>query len=88
MLNLKQYLRCFASEQLKLRVHWLRWAEFWYNTTFQGAIKLTPFQAVYGKPPPTILQHLPGETRVEEVSHALLDRDEIIRQLKYNLHKA
>ncbi|KAF2288258.1 hypothetical protein GH714_005348 [Hevea brasiliensis] len=44
--SVEQYLRCFASEQPKGWVKWLHWAEYWYNTSFQGAAKLTPFQIV------------------------------------------
>lgn len=49
---------------------------------------MTPFEIVYGRPPPSILQYLPHETRVEAVAHPLLDRDEILRQLHFNLTRA
>lgn len=35
-----------------------------------------------------MLQYLPGETRIEEVSTTLMDRDEIIRQLRHHILNA
>jgi hypothetical protein len=34
---------------------WLPWAEFWYNTMWHASIQMTPFEAVYGVPPPRLL---------------------------------
>jgi hypothetical protein len=48
---LEQYLRCVILEK---KCNWtdiLPWAEWWYNATYQSAIKMTPFQALYGMPP-------------------------------------
>ncbi|KAF2283471.1 hypothetical protein GH714_008470 [Hevea brasiliensis] len=42
----------------------------------------------YGRPPPNLLKFLPGETKVEAVAQTLMDRDEILRQLHYNLARA
>lgn len=46
----KHYLRCFCCEKPKKWSQWIG-AEYWYNTTFQISIGITPFQAVYGRPP-------------------------------------
>lgn len=40
----------FCNEQPKQWSHWIPWAEYWYNTTFHGSIKTTPYQALYGVP--------------------------------------
>ncbi|MCH85041.1 hypothetical protein A2U01_0005882, partial [Trifolium medium] len=45
----------------------------------------TPFEIVYGRPPPTLTRWLQGETRVEAVQRDLLDRDEALRQLRNQL---
>ena len=55
--GLETYLRCFCSEKLKEWVNWLPWAEFWYNTSFQRALGVTPFQVVYGWKPPSLLSY-------------------------------
>ena len=48
---LETYLRCFCSEQPNQWSKWLSWAEFCYNTSFQSAASMTPFQAVHGRTP-------------------------------------
>lgn len=85
---LEQYLRCFASEQPKQWGRYLHWAEYWYNTSYQGAVKMSPFFAVYWGPPPTLHQYLPGEFKVVAVAEEHIDRNELLRQLHYNLEQA
>ncbi|KAD2804662.1 hypothetical protein E3N88_38039 [Mikania micrantha] len=85
---LQAYLRCFAIDQPKNWALWLPWAEFWYNSTFHASTGTTPFEVVYGHRPPSILQFIPGEVRVESVARELQDRDEALRQLKVHLSNA
>ncbi|XP_050915888.1 uncharacterized protein LOC127130982 [Lathyrus oleraceus] len=85
---LEAYLRCFASEQPKEWSQWIPWAELWYNTTFHVSTGTTPFEAVYGRKPPTVVRFLQGETKVEAMAAELVDRDEALRQLKYHLTRA
>lgn len=40
------------------------------------------------RPPPTLIQFLPGEIKLAAVADEQKDRDEILRQFKYNLTKA
>ena len=49
---------------------------------------MTPFQALYGKPPPTVPFYHVGSCPVNEVDQALLTRDDLLRQLKHNLAMA
>lgn len=49
---------------------------------------MTPFEAVYSRPPPSLHQYLPGETKAEAVAEELITRDEFIRQLTNNLTNA
>ena len=46
-------------------------AEYFYNTGFQSAIEMTPFEAVYGRPTPTVKWFLPREIRVAVVAEEL-----------------
>nr|GMD47359.1 peroxidase 64 [Ipomoea batatas] len=82
------YLRCMTSEQPKQWGRFLHWAEYWYNTSFQSAAGITPFQVVYGRVPPTLKQYLPGEFKVEAVAEEHNDRNEMLRQLRYHLENA
>ncbi|KAH7543973.1 hypothetical protein JRO89_XS15G0075400 [Xanthoceras sorbifolium] len=47
---------------------------------------MTPFQALYGRLPPTIPHYMLGTSPVHEVGQNLASRDEILCQLKNNLH--
>lgn len=49
---------------------------------------MTPFEVVYGYPPPTILTYLPGSSPVHLVDTSLRDRDALLRRLKENLQLA
>jgi hypothetical protein len=69
------YLRCLAGDRPKSWLWWLPWAEYCYNMSFQTVLKATPFEVVYGRPPPALLPALPGATRVAAVDHQLRDRD-------------
>ncbi|KAJ0856477.1 putative nucleotidyltransferase, Ribonuclease H [Helianthus annuus] len=42
---LETYLRCMVMHDPKTWVQWLSLAEWWYNTTWHSAIKMTPFKA-------------------------------------------
>jgi len=69
-------------------VQFISWAEYWYNTNYQRAAKCTPFEVVYGKPPPSIARYIPGETKLEAVAQDLMNRDEALKQLKFHLQRA
>ncbi|XP_050147466.1 uncharacterized protein LOC126622788 [Malus sylvestris] len=86
--TLEHYLRSFAMDKLTTWIQWLSWAEWWYNTTFQSTIKMTPFQAVYGYPPPTVQSYLPGSSPIHLVDVTLRNRDTILKHLKENMHMA
>nr|GEU65985.1 zinc knuckle CX2CX4HX4C [Tanacetum cinerariifolium]GEX00721.1 zinc knuckle CX2CX4HX4C [Tanacetum cinerariifolium] len=48
-------------------------------------IKMTPFQAVYGRVPPSIIPYPPGSSKVAVVEELLVKRDALLRKLKQNL---
>ncbi|KAA8542122.1 hypothetical protein F0562_023274 [Nyssa sinensis] len=49
---------------------------------------MTPFQALYGRLPPSIPTYNEGLSPVHEVDQQLLNRDELLRHLKTNLEKS
>ena len=49
---------------------------------------MTPFKAVFGRDPPSILDYIPATARIEEVDNLLTQRQDILLQLKMNLQKA
>jgi transposase InsO family protein len=68
---LETYLRCFASEKQNQWAQWLPLAEWWYNTSYHTATRMTPFEAVYGQKPPSVLSYLPGTSKVQAVDKHL-----------------
>nr|GEV17196.1 protein kinase-like domain, phloem protein 2-like protein [Tanacetum cinerariifolium] len=64
---------------------WLAWAEFSYNTSVHLPSKMTPFEAVYGRPPPRVLTYVPGTPKVQAVEEFLIDRDKVLHDLRSNL---
>jgi len=86
--TLEQYLRCFTGDQPRKWVEWISWAEYSYNTAIHSSTKLTPFEGVYGIPPPTLLTYVPGTSRVQAVDECLRDRDAILKDLRHNLQLA
>jgi hypothetical protein len=85
---LETYLRCFVSETPKMWTKYLPMAEFWYNTTLHSAIGMTPFEALYGRPPPKLVDYIPGESKIASLDEALQQRHQILKLLKENLHRA
>ncbi|GJV90084.1 transposon ty3-G gag-pol polyprotein [Tanacetum coccineum] len=53
--------------------------------TYAKSDKITPFEAVYGIPPPSLLSYVAGTSRVQAVDEYLRDRDSILRELHRNL---
>lgn len=81
----EQYLRCFVHQWPRKWCSHLPWAEYWYNTTYHISTGMTPFQALYGRPPPSIPTYSAGISPVHELDQQLQSRDELLQQLKSNL---
>jgi hypothetical protein len=78
---LEQYLHCYTYDNPKKWLEWLPWAEFNYNTSVHSSTKITPFEAVYGVPPPSMISYIPGTAKVQAVDYIMRSRDEILRDL-------
>lgn len=48
---LEQYLRAMVGHKPKTWVKWLPLAEWWYNSSHHSAIKMSPYEALYGVKP-------------------------------------
>lgn len=62
--TIKQYLRAFVHHKPSLWHRFLPWAEYHYNTSFHSIAGLTPYQVVYGKPPPSVPSYIVGTSNV------------------------
>ena len=83
--SLEIYLRCFTSDHLRSWYKYLHLVEFWYNSSYHSAIKTTPFQALYGRPPPSIPDYVSGTASEPNLETTLKERTQILHQLKTNL---
>jgi hypothetical protein len=85
---LESYLRCMVFHEPKKWAAWLPLAEWWYNTTYHTALKVSPFQALYGYAPPMVSEvSLPGPEDIE-ARDFLLERQQQLTKLKANLTQA
>jgi len=85
---LETYLRCYAGAKPKEWSVWLPMAEWWYNTNHHSSTGLTPFEAVYGYPPPSLLSYVPGTSANLAVDSQLRDRSTVLSILKEHLREA
>lgn len=82
---LEGYLRCFVSDKQTQWVRWLSLAEWWYNTSFHTATKMTPFMALYGYHPPSITSCLKEKPKVQAVDDHIEHQQQVLQLLKDNL---
>ena len=82
------YLRCLAGDRPRSWLQWLPWAEYCYNTSFQTAIRCSPFRVVYGRDPPALISYQPGAAKVAAVDKQLLERDQFLEEIKDRLLQA
>ena len=75
------------AEKPKKWYRLLHWAEYCYNATFHSSLDVSPFKAVYGREPPSMLDCVPMTATIEGVNRVLLDRQALLQELKVNLAK-
>ena len=83
--SLERYLRSFAGDRPQEWVERLPVCEFWFNTNYHTATRFTPFEALYGTPPPRLLDHVPGTSKVEAFDSHLRSWKQILSFLKQTL---
>jgi hypothetical protein len=69
-------------------VDWLSWAEYCYNTSFHTALRATPFEVVYGRPPQPILPYMVGSAKTKAADALLRSRDEMLAEVRQRLLQA
>jgi hypothetical protein len=84
---LEGYLRNFVNDRQTQWINWLHLAEWWYNSTYHTSTKMSPFEALYGYPPPSIKEYVIN-SKVPDVKDYLATSDEILCTLKAHLEQA
>lgn len=82
---LENYLRCMTSSCPKQWLKWLSMVEHWYNNNYHTALKLTPFQALYGYTPNYLSMTPYMDTNQMEVKELFQQRKLRRQSLKENL---
>ncbi|CAH9085924.1 unnamed protein product [Cuscuta europaea] len=82
---LGKYLRCFVHNYPNRWNLFLTWAELWYNTSYHRSINMTPFEALYGRPPPILRSYKDGRSPLAEVDEQMRTREEVLQSLRHNL---
>jgi hypothetical protein len=85
---LEGYLHCFVSDKQTQWFKWLPLEEWWYNTSFHTATKMTPFMALYGYHPPSITSSLKEKSKVQAVEDHIKNQQQVLQILKDNLTMA
>jgi hypothetical protein len=70
---------------------WARWlplAEWWYNTNYHSATKMTPYEVLYGFPPPIHIPYFPKDSAVASVDEYLTTKEEVIQRVRTHLQLA
>ena len=66
------------GEKPKKWYRFLHGAEYFYNATFHSSLGMSPFKAVYGREPPSMLDYVPMTATTEGVNRVLLNRQALL----------
>jgi hypothetical protein len=72
-----QYLKKWNSQ--------LSIVEWWYNTSFHTSLKMTPFHALYGFPPPMISEGTIPDSVATDAKGLMQARLTALKNIKHNL---
>ncbi|VFR02721.1 unnamed protein product [Cuscuta campestris] len=86
--GLEQYLHAFTHERPSRWATFIPWAELALNCSHHAGINMSPFQALYGRPPPpSLFPTLSLRARVPAVEELLQERAELLTDLKHHLER-
>lgn len=86
--TLEQYLRSFVHTKPSQWYSFLPLAEWAYNTSSHLATGVTPYEVIFGKPPPSIPTYISGSSPVEAMDSLLSNRQALLELLQRKLIKA
>ena len=85
---IEQYLHSFVHRNPAEWYKFLALVEWSYNTSQHSGTGFTPYEVVYGKPPPSVLDYLKGSSRNDAVDTMLVTRGVVHAALRRKLLKA
>nr|GEY75626.1 hypothetical protein [Tanacetum cinerariifolium] len=69
------------------KAKWVSLAEYWYNTTYHTSLKTTPYEVLFGQPPPNHIAYVQGQCLVDIVDRTLAARESMIPLLQFYLER-
>nr|GEY72678.1 retrotransposable element Tf2 [Tanacetum cinerariifolium] len=86
--ELKRKVKIKGEKKESLRTLRQKPDEWWYNTNFHTSIYTTPYEAVYGKPPPVHIPCVRGERKVDMADKTKSEKEAIVETLKFYISRA
>ena len=86
--TIAMYLCCITGDRPRKWLDCLPWAEYCYNTSYHSSLQTTPFEVVYGRPPPALVPYSAGSAATEAVDVLLRDRDTFLADVRERLLQA
>ncbi|WVZ00354.1 hypothetical protein V8G54_026423 [Vigna mungo] len=86
--TLEMYLRCYCFDNPKNWVKMLPSAQYWYNTSYHNSIKMSPYKALYGREPPSLIRYEIFAHDDSTLQQILVDRDRLLDQLRTNMTRS
>ena len=85
---IEHYLKCMTGDHPHKWAKWLPLAEWWYNTNYHSATKMTPYEVLYGVLPPIHIPYFPRDSTVESVDAYLTTKENLIKRVRSHLQTA
>ncbi|KAL0356109.1 UNVERIFIED_CONTAM: Transposon Ty3-I Gag-Pol polyprotein [Sesamum radiatum] len=85
---LETYLQCFVSEEPRGWLRFLHLAEYWYNTSYHSSLRMSQFQALYGRALPSMVDYLADDSSGTGVGDLLREKRESLAAARYHLSRA
>lgn len=86
--GLEQYIRVFVADRPTRWTNFLPWAELALNCSHHAGLGTSPFRALYGREPPSLVAASPPSTCPPAVADVIRQRGELLVWLRRNLDKA
>jgi len=86
--TLEMYHCCYIFDNAKTWHSMIPWTQFWYNSSFQHSLRMSPFKALYGRNPPLVAHYGNHSGTPIDVQESLKTKDALLHQLKANLQRA
>ncbi|XP_042032226.1 uncharacterized protein LOC121778901 [Salvia splendens] len=86
--GLEQYLRAFTADRPSKWSNFLPWAELALNCFHHAALGMSPYKALYGRDPPSLIFAEPSRSTPPEAAELIRQRGELLVELRRNLERA